>query len=57
VIGVVVAVVIAARVTKGTDLLTMLAVGYSSDSIVDLALPKVASLMGGRTEIVTKALA
>lgn len=35
---------------------TMLAAGYSADSIIDLALPKVTSLMTKRTEVITKAM-
>jgi hypothetical protein len=42
--------------TGSRDAITMLAVGYSLDSIADLALPKVTSLLAKRTEVIGKAL-
>ena len=55
--GVVFAVLATAQLTGDVEVLTMLAVGYSADSILDLALPKVTSLLNKRTEVVTKAMA
>lgn len=45
-----------AQVTKDTDAITMIAVGYSVDSLIDLVLPKLPSLLGKRTEVVRQAL-
>lgn len=49
-----VAAIASAHLTKGTDVVTMLAVGYSADSIFDLLQPKAVSLLTKRAESVTK---
>jgi hypothetical protein len=51
---------VVAMVVAGTtepQLLTMLAVGYSADSLLDLVLPKVSTLMTKRSEVISKELA
>jgi hypothetical protein len=53
----VVAMLVAATTTTDPQLVTMLAVGYSADSLLDLVLPKVSTLMAKRTEVISKQLA
>jgi hypothetical protein len=52
--AVVIAVMFAAQSSGKTDPLTMLAVGYGADSIMDALLPKALSQLSSRTEIVGK---
>ena len=51
------AAVVTVMVTKRHDPITMLAAGYSADSILDLALPRLTSMLTKRTEVITKATA
>ena len=51
------AAVITMMVTNRHDPLTMLAAGYSADSVIDLALPRMTSMLTKRTEVITKAMA
>lgn len=52
--AVVVASMVAAQTLRETDAVTMMAVGYSADSIMDGILPKALSLLSKRSEVIQK---